>query len=662
MPIIRKKQEILDIQSKIESKKDIDFRKNITKSNRAITLIALVITIIVLLILAGVTIAMLTGDNGILTKATKAQISTELSSYKEQLELYKTAKTAENMEFEPVSLTAGKENISYNTKSEEETGNIKTIMPDITNEYYEIVEVIKGELILNTTDKNMIKVAQSLGIEVNPYDIEDGVLLSSENNLLLMDETGTLTIPDSVTAIGEGAFSNLEGLKTIIIPSTVKRIEQNAFSNNTTLENVIIQVKDNEGVEYIGRRAFYGCSNLKDINLPDTITYIEAEAFRDNTKIESIKLPSKLKELKGQTFISCSNLKKIELSKDLESLGSESLLGTAITKLELPLNLQSIGNSALNISTLQEIDTSNNNYFEYKNGVLYTKDLKTLVVALSNITSINIEKSVESINGSAFRTCSKLETINIPDNVKNIGTLCFSNGVLKKIIVSSNNNYLKNDENNNLYSKDGTMLYRLFDTGNVIIQDGVQNIKGGALLNNGKISTITLPESYIGDKTTEWETFPKLDYLFIPKDVKSIDKQVYFNIKNIEVSTDNPYLKSINNEYIVSKDGTQLYWVKSDLAEVNIPETVKQIKQWAFLYQETEEIKLPKSVTKIEEYTLRGSETKRIEIQSNIESISVEAFTGANNLKEVIIHKKKDEIAGLPWGNPYGDKAIIWDN
>ena len=47
------------------------------RSNKAITLIALVITIIVLLILAGVTIATLTGDNGILTQATKAKEETQ---------------------------------------------------------------------------------------------------------------------------------------------------------------------------------------------------------------------------------------------------------------------------------------------------------------------------------------------------------------------------------------------------------------------------------------------------------------------------------------------------------------------------------------------------------------------------------------------------------
>ena len=69
-----------------------------------------------------------------------------------------------------------------------------------------------------------------MGIEPNPYDIVDGELLSSDGNLLLVDEeTGSLTIPGSVTKIGEGAFANVEGLKTIIIPGTCKEIGKKCF-------------------------------------------------------------------------------------------------------------------------------------------------------------------------------------------------------------------------------------------------------------------------------------------------------------------------------------------------------------------------------------------------------------------------------------------------
>ena len=66
------------------------------KKNKGITLIALVITIIVLLILAGVTIATLSGDNGILTRATEAKEKTRRESIQEELDLWKTEKSMED--------------------------------------------------------------------------------------------------------------------------------------------------------------------------------------------------------------------------------------------------------------------------------------------------------------------------------------------------------------------------------------------------------------------------------------------------------------------------------------------------------------------------------------------------------------------------------------
>ena len=66
--------------------------RKISKKAKGLTLISIVITIIVLLILAGVTMAMLTSENGILKKADKATLSAELSKYKEELELYKGSK------------------------------------------------------------------------------------------------------------------------------------------------------------------------------------------------------------------------------------------------------------------------------------------------------------------------------------------------------------------------------------------------------------------------------------------------------------------------------------------------------------------------------------------------------------------------------------------
>ena len=69
------------------------------KEKRGITLVALVVTIVVLLILAGVSLNLLIGNNGIITRARQAKISNDLSSYKEQLAMFIAEKKVENPEF-----------------------------------------------------------------------------------------------------------------------------------------------------------------------------------------------------------------------------------------------------------------------------------------------------------------------------------------------------------------------------------------------------------------------------------------------------------------------------------------------------------------------------------------------------------------------------------
>ena len=624
---------------------------------KGITLIALVVTIIALLILAGVAINLTIGDNGVITRASKARLTSELSTYKEELEMYSVGKELENNGFMRDTLTAGKEKLNYNTKPEGEEGNIKTIINSISDEYLEKLEVIKGELLINTKDKNEIEIAQSLGIEVNPYDItEEGELLSSYGNLLLMSEDGTLTIPERVTKIGEGAFSNLEGLKTIIIPGTCKEIAQNAFAYNPTLETVIME----DGVEKIGAYAFKNCSNLTTVEMPDSITDLGATCFEEDIKLQNVKLSKNLTILNVNTFRYCANLKNIELPENLEQIESQCFYGTNIIEIKFPKNLKTIVDGSALSQKMETIDTSKNNYFEFKNGVLYAKDLKTLVLALSNVSSVNMEESVETINAYAFKNCTSLTTINITSNVKNIGELAFSNSKLSKITVSSGNNYFSTDERYNLYNKEGTILYRNFDKGNITIKDGVQNIVNGAL-SGGGITGITLPESYIGNTTNSWATFPTLDYIYLPKNVKSINKAAYFNIKSIEVSPENPYLNSINNEYILSEDGTELYWVKSDLTDIQIPDTVKTIKQYALMYTKAENIILPESIEKIEvNIFVNSTSMKKIEVQSKIKEINIKAFSSASNLSEIIIHKEAGSISGSPWGCSIGNKAVSW--
>ncbi len=636
------------------------------KFNNGVTLIALVITIIVLLILAGVTIAMLTGDNGILTKATKAQISTELSSYKEQLELYKTAKTAENMEFEPVSLTAGKENISYNTKSEEETGNIKTIMPDITNEYYEIVEVIKGELILNTTDKNMIKVAQSLGIEVNPYDIEDGVLLSSENNLLLMDETGTLTLPDSVTVIGEGAFSNLEGLKKIIIPGTVKRIERNAFAYNKALEEVIML----DGVEYIGAQAFMQCSNLKKVKMPNTINEIISMAFYACQSLTDVELSSGLKTISSSVFGSCTSLTTINLKEGIEIILGGAFYGCKnLETIEISKTVKSISSSTfaecikLNNIKLSEENTN----FTLKDGLLLANNDTQIVIILKSAISGNkfiIPDTVTTLSNGILTSLTNITSLEIPKSITNIEARAISKYITEITINSQNKSYETYE--NAVYTKDGKQLIRYYGTNNnAKIKSETEIIRAYAF--EGKsINTVDLPESIRSIGNEVFTSCTNLKSLTLGKNVEELNGLFIYGsaIENIIIDEENPNY-SIRNGALYNKEGTTFILPvkpQGSIETYEIPEGIEEIGKYAFHNQyNLKEIKLPNTLKTIGDCFNYCNKLSKIEIPIGVTNIGTKCFAYCSSLKEVIIHKKKDEIAGSPWCNPYGDKAIFWN-
>ena len=261
-------------ERKREKKMDEITIEKIKKEEKAISLVALTVTIIVLLILAGVAITLSIGNNGIISRVTLSAEGNKLASYKEKLELYKAEKIMEDKNFSEESLSAGRNALEYNTKKES-GGTILNIIPELDEKYMDKLEIIKGELLLKSTDKQDIQVAKIAGIEFNPYKIENGVLESADTNLELMTSDGTLTIPSNVTVIGSGAFSGLEGLKKVIIPGTVKEIAPEAFSYNNTLEEVIIM----NGLEKIGERAFASSPKITNIVLPESINDIGKGAF-----------------------------------------------------------------------------------------------------------------------------------------------------------------------------------------------------------------------------------------------------------------------------------------------------------------------------------------------------------------------------------------------
>lgn len=125
------------------------------KNNKGITLIALVITIIVLLILAGVAIAMLSGDNGILTRASDAKIVNEIGALKDQVNLAASEGLSDFFENEYVTAEANK--TAGLTKQSAVYAKAKTV--ETTSAYVEFEKVDESckIVIQGKDDKNYLK-------------------------------------------------------------------------------------------------------------------------------------------------------------------------------------------------------------------------------------------------------------------------------------------------------------------------------------------------------------------------------------------------------------------------------------------------------------------------------------------------------------------------
>ena len=104
----------------------------------------------------------------------------------------------------------------------------------------------------------------------------------------------SITIPDSVTSIGDYAFYNCSNLTSMTIPDSVTSIGEYAFCSCSRLTSITI----GNGVTKIGKRAFFWCTKLTNIVLPISIKTIYSEVFYDCTNLESVVFEGTIEQWK----------------------------------------------------------------------------------------------------------------------------------------------------------------------------------------------------------------------------------------------------------------------------------------------------------------------------------------------------------------------------
>ena len=638
------------------------------KNKNGVTLIALAVTIIVMLILAGVTISTLTGNSGITTNASKAKTKSYLANIKEEYELYLSEKRMDD-EYDLDTLYANDKTIRY--EGNEVGSGITEICSSIKKGDEKKFEIIKGKIYYVSQDKKVIPIAVELGFSINPYEItDDGVLRSSAMNLYLVDNNGNLDLSEyegKIKTIEAGAFSKVEiesgitPLSSIVLPKGITTIGDDAFSYNTSLTSIKIP----NTVTTIGKRAFYGCTNLTSIEIPDSVTYIGDYCFWNCNRLQKIKLSKKIQTINQGLLEGCSSLTEIEIPEGVESIGYAAFRSCdKLTTITLPASLTYITGSALTrLSRLTEVKVADgNNSFKFENGILLSKDGKTMYMALLTLTEINVSNGVVSILGDSLIGSNATKII-LPDTVSsNLSGMVF-NGMnkLTTIELSSTSKNLKLVDGN-LYSYDGKRFIKYMGSSkNFTVPEGVETVVSYCITKS--MTTLNLPSTLKVIEGYALINMSGVNLLNIPASVTTMNTFSFHYNTKLRVAEGSATYKSSDDVLILNKAGTKVIMASRNATTYNIPNTVTEIGQNAFYYcNKMTSINIPDSVTTIGAKAFYScSSLKEITIPQSVTSIGANAFEYCENLTAINIKGTANRISGAPWGAQYGNRVINWN-
>ena len=424
-----------------------------------------------------------------------------------------------------------------------------------------------------------------------------------------------VTIPASVTNIQDYAFGyyydsdssetkKVDGFKINYVKNTYGHYyaTENGFTdeaclltnelNDGTLEIskyagnsatcVIPGEINGKKVTKIGDSAFMFCTSLTSVTIPDGVTSIDEAAFLCCTSLTSVTIPDSVTSIKSKAFFNCTSLKSVTIPASVTNIGDYALGYYEI------YNTDSCKWEQYKVDGFK-INYVKNTYghmYALKNGFtdeacLLTNELDDGTLEITKyagnsatcvIPSEIDGKKVTEIGDSAFKGCTELTSITIPDGVTGIGNKAFS---------------------------DCTSLET------VTIPASVTYVRDSAFYGCTSLKSVTIPESvtYIGGYA--FAECYSLKYADIPANVSGIGLSPFCNCRSLEnINTDeaNKWYTTVDG-VLYDKDKTELINYpagKKDSSYV-IPEGIRTIREKAFYgCLNLCELTIPDSVTEIE--------------------------------------------------------------
>ena len=677
----------IKLKKKIESQKNI--KSLLMKSQNGITLVALVVSIIVMLVLAGVSLNATIGENGIISRAQESKLRKEEADV--ETEILSGVAALDTEYYEKVSADSGitinsiysisglskyvkgKINgFSYNKDGKStvyytnemgsytvvidkngqtktysgiylEKNQISSIQMDkndkitLSTDIEDVVwAVVSGDATVNPTTGEVVKNGGGTiiikGADTNGNEVTVIIKDNTENNVAenidVTNAIETANINDNVVAY---IIPGEDGNNKLVIKGN-GNIEDVENLQNMTNASTVTEIVIEEGIKQLYRNTFSNFTETKVVTIPESLNFCTQYTFEGLKKIEKVNYNAvnliPFYNNKYEIFESESNM-EVNIGNKVEYIPSYIFKGCKISNIVIPNSVKIIGECAFS-------HNRNLKYVDFGNGVEVIQEGAFMYTDLQNII---LPDSVKEIARIAFEEIKNLQTVKLGNSIKEIKEATFYYSGVEEMILPDN------------IEKIGQYAFYGCRIAKIVLNNKIKEI-GENAFESSTLKEITIPESIekIGQSAfSKCSNLKKVTYNAINCEYDGIADYTY-PLFYMNGDDGNDVLQEIVIGNRVEKIPEGIFSFINNVNKIEIPQSVKNIEQRAFFKSKgIKTLILNNGLQEIGNYAFYGTGIEELIIPESIKFIGQYAFADVNNLIKVVYNATECEYAGFDY-------------